>query len=208
MLKTLKVGAVAAALAVSFQVFGAEGTPGTTTTNVAGMDMQWGATAGINMTTLKMTGVNWDSTMGYTAGAQTIFSLADVTPGLGLRTGLSYLQMNGEGKNTGITVKSETTYAEIPVTALYAFDDMWSMFGGLNLDLKLADKCTAGGADCTGVSYESLVYTFAIGPRVAFGQHTIEAGYEVGLKEVAKDDATGEKMKIDSFYGANYSYMF
>lgn len=116
------------------------------------------------------------------------------------RTGLFYTQRNVELKSGGQTYDVDFSTIDIPVTAMYKFEDYAGIFFGLNLVSNL-DSSVSNGGPLTGV--ESMQTPFVIGAAFKFApQFGASVYYEFNSGDVADE--------LDNFraIGANLMVTF
>ncbi len=155
----------------------------------------WGVFGGVNSTIYHATGVDFERDFGLEAGV-TVLNM--FRPSFGLRTGAGFV-----GKNSSSGSREYgLTYLEIPVTLLFRAGNKVQLFGGLNVNLNLADKCEVDGGACA-VNAESLVMNLPIGARIGIeGPHYIEPIVEFGLTDVEGSAQIGNSLSV------RYVYLF
>lgn len=113
--------------------------------------------------------------------------------GMKFRTGGYYSARNTKSSGT----KLKLAYLDVPVTLMYSFNEMFSVFGGALLGLKLSDSCssdTAGVCDELGDNINGLHAAATVGLNARFHPNwSGEIFYEHGLnpvvdKNLATDD--------------------
>lgn len=169
-------------------------------TSSAWAETSLGGVVGVNLTEWDGDNVSYDPEVGFEAG---LTAIVPFQGRVALRTGAAYVQKKTSADQTGGKFKGQFDYIEVPITALYSLNDATGIFGGANLDLKVADDCELGGASCTMEKDESFVYNLVVGGRFDVAKPSaIEAFYELGIADIAKDN------KIGSSIGLRYVYMF
>ena len=143
--------------------------------------------------------VSWDREFGIEVGATANIGLQD---NLSIRTGAGIVTKSSTSKNFGSKTELSMTYLEIPATLFYAATETIGFFGGLNLDLKIADDCEVGGRDCDPDT-ETIVINLPLGARFNIqDEHNIEPILELGVTDLADDVKLGNSLSI------RYIYMF
>ncbi|MFP5518956.1 MAG: outer membrane beta-barrel protein [Bdellovibrionia bacterium] len=137
------------------------------------------------------------SQLGYQAGATTAFELSGPWY---LRTGMLYTQRNLTVEN-GADFKYSLNYLDVPVTALYKFEDYAGVFAGVNVSLLFDKSCSGGG--CKVEDAKSLMTPFTFGAAFKFAP-------QIG-GTIYFETAPGEAAKgLENFraIGANISIYF
>jgi hypothetical protein len=134
------------------------------------------------------TGVSIDGKGGFQVGGLAFLPINEM---FSFRTGFIYAQRNYEYKiaATGVTGDVEFTHFDIPATVLYKLGDMGGIYAGVELGMKLSDKCEGmTGDDCTGAKSMIVPVTFG-GTFKIMPQFSVEAYYamEGKLSDGAKD---------------------
>lgn len=86
-----------------------------------------------------------------------------------VRSGLMYTQRSMEFSTAGATTDFVVSYFDVPVQALYKFEDYGGVFFGPVLALNLEKKCTiSGGVDCTVEGVKSPLVPIQLGGTFKF----------------------------------------
>ena len=137
-------------------------------------------------------GGNWDRKFGFEFGATYISPLQG---NLSLRTGAGIVQKNSEFSVTGFSRDVDFMFLEIPATLMFTVNNQWNLFGGLNLDITLADD---------GAKSESFALNLPLGARCHLkGPHSLEAILELGITDIIDSD-----VKIGNSLSFRYLYDF
>ncbi len=142
---------------------------------------------------------SWDREFGIELGATANIELQNR---LSLRTGAGIVQKNSSAKTPAGKQELSVTYIEIPGTLFFAATSTIGFFGGLNLDLKVADDCDFNGGSCDPDT-ETIVINLPLGARFNIqDDHNIEPILELGVTDIADDVKLGNTLSI------RYIYMF
>ena len=122
-----------------------------------------------------------DSRMNFQVGMSGFLPIADKWA---FRTGLFYTERNVKVKNSGQSFDVKFSTIDIPLTAMYKFEDYAGVFFGLNLVSNLDSSVSNGG---TLKDVESLQTPIVLGAAFKFApQMGASVYYEIGTGDVAQ----------------------
>lgn len=146
---------------------------------------------GLNSTEFDGAG-SWDRDFGLELGASYV---APLQGNLSLRSGAGIVQKNSELNAGAFSRDVEFLMLEIPATLMYKLNQKLQIFGGLNLDITLADD---------GTQSESFAVNLPLGGRYNIqGPHSVEAILELGVTDIMDAD-----VKIGNSLSFRYLYDF
>jgi len=135
-------------------------------------------------------GETFTSEAGFMAGA---IAVGEIAGDFYFRAGGYFSQRVAKASVSGVSGTTITLdYLDIPITAMYKFNDMFGLFAGFTAGIKITDNCSDGGSGVcnqSGYGYTSpagLTTAAQLGINVKF--HPNWAGelfYEVGLGDVS-----------------------
>jgi hypothetical protein len=136
---------------------------------------------------------SFTSGVGIAAG---VIATGDMSLPVQFRTGAYYSERaasvsatNSGGSN--VTANIKFSYIDIPLTVLYRFGDMFGVFGGAVVGLKVAANCSGDGTICNAnyaSSTDGGVLAGQLGVNVKFHPNwSAEAMYDIGLTPVSTD---------------------
>lgn len=135
---------------------------------------------------IDVAGVDTTAKTGIMAGAIAYGEMG----GLSFRTGGYYSQRNSEVDISGTELQLKVSYLDVPVTVMYSFNDMFSVFGGAVLGLKVSDDCSGDSTACDSFSDDVKSFHAAaqLGLNAKFHPNwSGEIFYEHGLNDIAED---------------------
>jgi opacity protein-like surface antigen len=185
------------------------------TTTVSFAQVQWGATAGLNMANVSYSGdgdSDTDMRLGIRLGVTADITLSDA---MTLNTGVIYsvkgysqtidFSLFGLGK---IEMDQSFNYMEIPLHVSYGVSDALSIMAGPYLGILVGTTATVDGedqdADTDGMRTMDIGLTLGAGYSVS-DAISINAGYQMGLTSLDEDgesDLTNSNILI----GMTYSF--
>lgn len=125
----------------------------------------------------------------------------DLTETVQLRTGAILSQRKASAEINGNDYDYDFWHIDVPVTAQYMFNDMWGVFGGLDLSLRLNEDTRLNNAD-VDIEPEDFFAAANIGGHMAFAENQgVDVFFNLGLNEIAADTTTTN-------FGAAYVYKF
>ncbi len=121
-----------------------------------------------------------------------VIAIGDLGSGVKFRSGGYYAERTAKTTLSGATSTIKFSYLDVPVTALYKFNDMVGAFGGLALGLKIADSCTGDSTVCSSTTggYNlpaSFITAGQLGLDAKFHPNwSGEIFYEFGLSDISQ----------------------
>lgn len=160
--------------------------------------------AGMNMNQFSMDGVEINSEMGFQGGVQYYYEVMDQVY---FRTGGLFTQRNASATTILGDIAADFLYLDIPLTAEYRYDEMFSAFAGLQMAVLMSDDCTLGGVSCGDAGlddeFSTLMFGFPIGGTVMFTPEIgMDVYYQLGLGQVSGD------IDWSNTFGAQLLYKF
>ncbi len=94
-----------------------------------------------------------------------------ISGGWHIRSGMLYTQRPLVIKTGGSTVENKVTmtYLDVPIAAMYKFEDYAGIFGGVSLGLNLDKSCDAPG--CVVTDVKTPIIPFIFGASFKFAPH-------------------------------------
>lgn len=126
-----------------------------------------------------------NSELGFMGGMLAVGEMG----GIAFRTGGYLAQRNfsidaGAGGNADI----KTMYIDVPVTALFKFNEMLGAFAGAVLSIKATDDCSGPAGICDSVDLNSFMASASFGLHAKFHPNwSGDISYELGLNDMADD---------------------
>jgi opacity protein-like surface antigen len=183
------------------------------TTTVSFAQVQWGATAGLNMANISGDDmdVETDMRLGIRLGVSASRELSDV---MTLNTGVIYsvkgysLEMDFSALGLGkIEMDQSLNFIEIPVNLSFSVSDQISLMVGTYTGFLVGSTVTVDGESESGTDGLSTI-DFGIGLGAKFSISdaiAIDAGYQMGLISLDEDGNTDLK-NSNILIGMTYSF--
>jgi len=186
------------------------------TTTVSFAQVQWGATAGLNMANVSGDDmmVETDMMLGIRLGVTADITLSDV---LTLNTGAIY-SMKGYSYEmemldfttftlSAVDVDISLNYIEIPLHVSYAVSDQFSLMAGPYIGLLVGTSVVIDGedadADTDGIAVMDLGINVGAGFAIT-DAISVNAGYQMGLTSIVEED--GDLYNTNILIGMTYSF--
>ena len=187
------------------------------TTTVSFAQVQWGATAGLNMANISYSGsgdLDTDMMLGIRIGVTADITLSDV---LTLNTGAIY-SMKGYSYEmemldfttftlSAVDVDISLNYIEIPLHVSYAVSDQFSLMAGPYIGLLVGTSVVIDGedadADTDGIAVMDLGINVGAGFAIT-DAISVNAGYQMGLTSIVEED--GDLYNTNILIGMTYSF--
>lgn len=129
--------------------------------------------------TVEGAGVDEKSKNGFQVGVSGAFPISGQ---FSFRTGLMYAEKPFKYEAGGVSEDVKFTYFQVPVTAMYKFEEYAGVYAGINAEMNLSDDC--GSASCDDV--QSLTTPIVLGAAFKFApQFGANVFFESGSSEVA-----------------------
>jgi hypothetical protein len=186
------------------------------TTTVSFAQVQWGATAGLNMANVSGDDmmVETDMMLGIRLGVTADITLSDV---LTLNTGAIY-SMKGYSYEmemldfttftlSAVDVDISLNYIEIPLHVSYAVSDQFSLMAGPYIGLLVGTSVVIDGedadADTDGIAVMDLGINVGAGFAIT-DAISVNAAYQMGLTSIVEED--GDLYNTNILIGMTYSF--
>lgn len=158
---------------------------------------------------------------GFAAGVGILYA---VSPQFSIGTGGYYSQQGVKATLTDQTTQTqgdgtlEIDYIQVPLTAGVSFATGGSitphLFAGPMLGFNVTCKLSGGGTsvDCPSDTVESIDFGLLFGGGLSFragtGAFVVDAYYDLGLSNIAKDAASGSPTFKNQVFGVSVGYGF
>ncbi|MBC7421536.1 MAG: outer membrane beta-barrel protein [Bdellovibrio sp.] len=119
--------------------------------------------------------------IGFQLGGSTVLNL---TPSIGLKTGLFYSERPFRSETLGIETKGKLTYVEVPVFFMLKFEEYAGIYLGPSLAIKMGDEVNRGSLS----EIKSTIIPITIGAQFKF---TPSLGINIFFENTSGDLAKG-----------------
>lgn len=134
--------------------------------------------------------------------------LIDYTADVSFRSGAIFTQRKFSLNLNGTKAYDlEIDYLDIPLSALYKFNEYAGVFGGAVMSVQVASSCKGASTSCTMSDVKSLIYGLEVGGHFVFVPNFgLEVSYLLGMSDVQGDANT--MFKNASGVSATFMYLF
>jgi opacity protein-like surface antigen len=172
--------------------------------------VQFGATAGLNMANITGEDMEGDMKIGMHLGVSTNIALSDA---MTLKTGVLYSTKGTQDEDGGVKMTANLSYIEIPVNLSFSVSDQMSLMAGPYIGLLMGAEAEISGTgglfdDTIDMKDDTRSMDFGINVGAEFAVTeaiSINAGYQMGLATL-DPDGEGDNKNSNIHIGMTYSF--
>jgi len=179
------------------------------TTTISFAQVQFGATAGLNMSNVTGDGESIGMKMGMHVGVSASIPFSDA---MSLKTGALYSIKGAADSEDGADITMSLSYIEIPLNLSFAVSDQMSLMAGpyigilmgANMKVEYDGETIFESSDTEGMATMDLGLNLGAGFAVS-DAISINAGYQLGLTSL-DEDGDGDAKNSNIHIGMTYSF--